>query len=100
MVDLALGKISIPADILVQEIAGEAVLLDLAGECYFGLDEVGTRIWQLLNEHGDVATVYQIMRDEFDVEDDQLRQDLSDFITKLQDNGLASVETDATPATD
>ena len=33
--------------VLFQEIGGEAVLLDLASERYFGLDDVGTRIRQL-----------------------------------------------------
>jgi hypothetical protein len=33
-------------EVLVQELEGEAVLLNLASERYFGLDDVGTRIWQ------------------------------------------------------
>ncbi len=32
-------------EVLQQEVGGEAVLLDLASESYFGLDPVGTRIW-------------------------------------------------------
>ena len=43
-------KFSIPGDVLFQDVSGETVLLDMASEQYFGLDEVGTRIWALLNE--------------------------------------------------
>ena len=39
-------KIQISPDVLSQEVNGETVLLDLEGESYFGLNEVGTRVWQ------------------------------------------------------
>ena len=35
-------------DVLFQEVSGEMVLLDLNSEQYFGLDEIGARIWSLL----------------------------------------------------
>jgi len=38
----------IATEVLSQEVNGETVLLDLTGECYFSLNQVGTRIWQLL----------------------------------------------------
>jgi len=34
-----------PTDVLMRELDGEAVILDLKSETYFGLDDVGTRIW-------------------------------------------------------
>ena len=38
-----------PSDeVLFQELQDESVLLDLKSGVYFGLDIVGTRIWQLL----------------------------------------------------
>ena len=33
-------------NVISQEVSGETVLLDLDSEHYFGLDSVGTRIWQ------------------------------------------------------
>jgi hypothetical protein len=41
-------SIKISKEVLSQELAGETVLLDMASEGYFGLDAVGTRVWQLL----------------------------------------------------
>lgn len=37
-------------DVLFREVDGEAVLLNLDSETYFGLDPVGTRMWQVLTE--------------------------------------------------
>ncbi len=45
----------ISPDVLFRELAGEAVLLDLKSQRYFGLGEVGTRIWQLLDEQGEIV---------------------------------------------
>lgn len=75
-----------------QEVSGETVLLDLKGECYFGLDEVGTRIWQLIQEHGDLKKIHEIMLDEYHVDGEKLQRDLDDLVTKLVDAGLANLE--------
>ena len=69
------------------------MLLDLNSESYFGLDEVGTRIWQLLKEGKDLQQLTEIMLDEYDVSPEQLQMDLDELIEKLSEAGLVSVET-------
>jgi hypothetical protein len=81
-------QVTISSEVLFQQVAGEVVLLDLASETYFGLDEVGTRIWQLLQEHSRLCTVYEIMLDEYDVEPARLEEDLLKLIGELADAGL------------
>ena len=80
--------VTISREVLFQELDGEAVLLDLASESYFGLDDVGTRIWQLLQEHGSLRTVFDTMLDEFDVEPARLEEDLLKHVGDLADAGL------------
>lgn len=88
-----LPKRVIPSsDVLFRELEGEAVMLDLGSERYYGLDEVGARIWQLLEEHHDVETVISEMLAEYDVEEEQLRSDLSVLIENLADAGLVTIE--------
>ena len=79
-------------DILSQEVSGETVLLDLKGECYFGLDEVGTRIWQLIQEHRDLKRIYEIMLEEYNVDGEILQRDLDELVTKLVEAGLANLK--------
>ena len=85
-------KITISEEALSQEVNGETVILDLKSESYFGLDEVGTRIWQLLQEHGDVRKTSDVMLDEFDVEEDQLENDMSALLDEMLEKGLLHVE--------
>lgn len=75
-------------DVLFRELAGEAVLLDLKTQRYYGLDPVGTRIWQLLAESGRTADVLQAMLDEFDIDRAKLERDLQTFLDELEGVGL------------
>jgi Coenzyme PQQ synthesis protein D (PqqD) len=76
--------------IVFQEVEGEVVLLDLEADRYYSLDEVGTRCWQLLVEHGDWESVVAAMLAEFDVEEATLRSDLAAFRERLQGAGLVA----------
>ena len=76
------------SDVLFRDLGGEAVLLDLKSQRYFGLDEIGTRIWQLLGEHSQLEAVYQAMLEEFDVGETQLREELEAFVKELAEAGL------------
>ena len=78
----------ISPEVLFRELAGEAVLLDLKSQRYFGLDPVGTRIWQLLDEQRRTDSILATMLEEFDVEEAKLREDLDAFLDQLKDAGL------------
>jgi len=75
-------------DVLSQEVSGETVLLDLNNENYFGLNEVGTRIWQLLQEQNNLEKIYNILLEEYEVDAKQLRKDFDDIIKQLVESGL------------
>src|SRR5258708_2301581 len=78
-------------DVLSQELNGEAVLLNLKTGVYFGLDAVGTRVWQLFSERQAVAHVLDALVAEYDVPREQCSHDLLALIAKLQDHGLVTL---------
>lgn len=87
--DIPLPKqVALPEDVLFQEIENECVLLNMASEQYFGLDDVGARMWRLLVEHGDTQQVLTQLGLEYDADEPTLRHDLAAFIAKLQAAGL------------
>ena len=81
-------RIEISEDVLFQEVGGETVLLDLASEQYFGLDAVGTRIWQLLGEGADRETVVDVLHEEYDVRRETLAEDVAKLLDELAEAGL------------
>ena len=85
-------NITLSPEVISQEVSGETVLLDLESENYFGLDEVGTRIWQLIKETNDLAAIYQTLLTEYDVSEERLQQDLDTLLGKITKLGLATLE--------
>jgi hypothetical protein len=81
-------RISIPNDVLFQNLDGEAVLLNLQSGKYFGLDPVGTRVWNLLVEYGTLPTTYQTLLEEYEVDAERLQSDLLALVDQLNAHGL------------
>lgn len=79
---------NISDEVLSQEVNGETVLLDLEGESYFGLNEVGTRIWQLLNDELNIGLVLDTLDGEYDVSREQLERDVAELLGSLEESGL------------
>ena len=88
------SHISIPDEVLFREVGGEAVILQQETGKYYGLDEVGTRMWSLLTEHGNVHAAYEALLDEYDVAPERLEQDLLAFIEDLASHDLLQIRTD------
>jgi hypothetical protein len=88
-------------DVMFRAVGDESVLLNLATELYLGLDPVGTRIWTVLVAAPSIQTAFETLLAEYDTQPEQLRQDLQEFLAKLQENGLIEIraaETAASPA--
>jgi len=79
-------------EVISQEVSGETVLLDLDSENYFGLDEVGTRIWQLIRESGDLQVIYNTLLEEYEVEEERLQADLTTLLGEIADLGLVTLQ--------
>ena len=86
------SKISTHEDVLFRDLGGEAIVLSLETGKYYGLDEVGTRMWTLLSQHGQVEPAYRALLDEYDVTEEQLREDMLRFIEELASHQLLQVD--------
>jgi len=84
--------IALSPDVISQEVSGETVLLDLESENYFGLDEVGTRIWQLIKETNDLNSIFKTLLTEYEVSEERLQQDLTVLLTEIEGLGLITLK--------
>lgn len=75
-------------DTVFRELSGEAVLLQLDAGMYFGLDPVGTRLWQLIAERGKLREVLVLAQTEFDVDAATLERDLLALVEQLVEKKL------------
>jgi hypothetical protein len=86
--DFRLRRVAAPPSVLAQVVGFEAVLLDLDTEHYFGLDWVGTSMWQALTAADTLGEAYDRLLDEFEVEPEVLETDLVAFVDELVATGL------------
>ena len=93
--DIWTATVRITPDVLHQELGGETVLLNLASESYFGLDEVGTFVWQVLEKQGRADAALSAVLTQFDVKAEQARADIERLITELVAAGLVTIEAHA-----
>lgn len=85
-------KVSVPKHVLVRFLDKESVLLNLETERYFGLDDTGTRMWQVVTSAPSIDAAYSQLTEEYDVFPETLRRDLSDLLERLVENGLLVTE--------
>ena len=83
--------VRISDDAVFRELDGEAVILQLEAGVYFGLDPVGTRLWQLIDTHGALRSVVDAAAEEFDVARDVLERDLLQLVSELAEKQLVVV---------
>lgn len=71
------------------DISGETVVLQLDSGTYYGIDGVGTRVWELLQaEPRTVGELADRVTREYDVERERAREDVDDLLADLSDADL------------
>src|SRR5262249_7273133 len=83
--------VTIDPDVTFRELGGEIVILNLETGVYFGLDQVGARIWRLIEDHGSLGTVLAVLRSEYDAAPAVLEHDLLELVDDLCAKGLTHV---------
>jgi hypothetical protein len=84
-------RIRLTDGVLVRELDGEAVILNLNTETYHGLDPVGTQIWRHVTSSASIAIALEQLIREFEVEPEALCKDVLELIETLIENQLVEV---------
>lgn len=76
--------------IAARTIHGETLILTPHDSVLHTLNDVGTRIWQLLPEAPTAADLALKLSDEYDVSVEQAFQDLKEFVSALAATGIVT----------
>ena len=82
-------------DQVASDLAGETVLLSMKTARYYGLANVGARIWSLVQEPVTVKSICQTIAREYDVTADRCESDVLTFLEKMAEQGLVEVRSGA-----
>jgi hypothetical protein len=82
------SRVVVSKDQVSCDLGGEAAVLNLKNGVYYGLDPVGARVWQLIQEPKTLAQIRDVLKAEYDVETAQLEADIRDLLEQLAEQGL------------
>lgn len=85
-------RVVVPEDTLFREIEGESVILSLETQNYYGLDPVGTRMWNLLAGSASIQAAYEQLLEEYEVDEKTLGADITELLSKLVEQKLVRLE--------
>jgi len=85
------ARVIAPRDVVFREIDGEAVILNLSTGKYFGLDAVGTFMWQCIARANNLQEAHGTLLDKFEVASEVLEHDLINLVRELSLHGLLLV---------
>jgi hypothetical protein len=90
MVDESMDKkFAASENVIARQIGEETVILNIDTEAYFGLNEVGTFVWNRLSEAPSaVAELAKSVSETFDVSAEQASNDIAALFEDLQKQGL------------
>jgi len=74
------------------DLGEEAIILGLQSEEYFVLKDVGTRIWDMIQEPVTVKEVLGVLLKEYEVEPDRCEHDLLALLQQMADEGLINIK--------
>lgn len=76
------------------ELENEVAILNLDSGVYYGLNEVGTRIWSLISEPITVSQIQDDIRSEYDVQPERCSEDVLRLLEQLREAGLIEIRDD------
>lgn len=77
---------------VMSELAGEAIILDPASGLYYGLsNDVGIRIWQIIQQATSVSQVQDVILSEYEIDAQQCDRDITEILQALVNHNLAEI---------
>ena len=81
-------RVEVCKDLVCQELDGEMVILNMHSGLYYGIDTVGSRIWQMLEEKIQPAAMIGRLLEEYEIEAGECSRQVMEFLTELEKNNL------------
>jgi len=87
--------VSVASDQVSCPLGDEAAILNLKNTVYYGLNPVGARVWNLLQEPRSIAELRDVLLREYEVDAGRCESDLLELLEKMRSEGLIQVRSAA-----
>ena len=79
-------------EIVDSDIDGETVMMSIENGEYYGLDDIGSRIWELIECPVKVSDLIDTLLERFDVDRETCEIDVLKFLNELNEDRILEVE--------
>jgi hypothetical protein len=73
------------------DMGSEVVILDLTSGMYYGLDDLGARIWSLIEHPASLGTIRDAIMTDYDVDAATCERDILTFVQQMKSVGLVEI---------
>ena len=84
-------KVQRAEDVFVAEVEAELVLMHVASGRYYGLDGIGTAVWQLLEHEMQLADLYASLAQRYDADIPTIERDVRPWLKQLTAEKLIEI---------
>lgn len=78
-------------------LADESAILNMKNSVYYGMNSVGTRVWNLLGEPKTIVQLRDTLLAEYEVEPERCERDLLQLLEQLRAEGLIEIQIASAP---
>ena len=86
------STVSIAQDVVSCDLVDEAAILNMKDGVYYGLNPVGARIWNLIQNPLKVKEILEALVDEYDVDKETCQTDLMELLKQLLEKELIEIK--------
>ncbi|HII84295.1 MAG TPA: PqqD family protein [Methanobacterium subterraneum] len=85
------SKIVVSKDVVSCDLGGETAMLDMKEGIYYGLNEMGTIIWEYIQEPITLQEIVDKILVEYEVDEETCFRDLVELVEEMSKNGLVKI---------
>jgi hypothetical protein len=85
------SKIVVSKDVVSCDLGGETAMLDMNEGIYYGLNEMGTIIWEYIQKPITLQEIVDKILAEYDVDEETCYLDLIELLDQMTENGLVDI---------
>tara|TARA_B100000029_G_C16874648_1_gene704360 strand:- start:14 stop:373 length:360 start_codon:yes stop_codon:yes gene_type:complete len=78
-------------DVVVSQLDDELVMMSIEKGQYYGLDDIGSRVWELINEPRSISSICDVLVSEFDVVRTECEHDMVEWLSELAGENLIQI---------
>ena len=86
------SKIVVSKDVVSCDLGGETAMLDMKEGVYYGLNEIGTVIWELIQNPITLLEIIDKILEEYEVDEETCYADTVELIKEMEKNGLVAIK--------